>query len=84
MVTLEDKLVVYRGEVDKYAVEVSTDQRKIWVVAFDREGPESYSVEMRAEEAMGRVGGYEELLAGMRVEHGELVLPVMDGGFTVR
>lgn len=76
----EDRFVVFRGatmiEDHEYLVEMSTDQRLFWVVAFSRDSPESVSTELSYAEAMERAGslGYEALLAALVIEDGALCL----------
>jgi len=79
-VTEEDRFVVFRGatviEDHEYLVEMSTDQRLFWIVAFSRDGPESVSMQLAYTEAMERSGslGYDELLTALTIEDGTLCL----------
>jgi E3 ubiquitin-protein ligase TRIP12 len=79
-VTEEERFVVFRGatalDEHEYLVEMSTDQRLFWIVAFSRDGPESVSAELTYSEAMERTEGlgYERLLAALVLEAGSLSL----------
>jgi hypothetical protein len=90
MAALDEKLVVFKGETQidsqHFLVEMSTDQRQFWVVAFSNERPESFSLDLGYLETLDLMGdgGYEGLMGMLRIKDGEMMLETGSHSQTVR